>query len=87
MGEIKTGLPVSEWIAGLYDASGNRWMFEYVAGRSNIKIRPYGDPSWTNQIQLIDYDMRPDDVTDRWLEERARAWVTQRDADVAAGLI
>lgn len=81
------GLPVTNWVAGLYDANGYRWTFDYTVGRSNIKVRPFGAASWTNQIQLADYGMKPEDVTDRWLEERARAWIDQYDADVSLGNI
>ena len=50
-----------------------------------IRIKPWGSGpgEWTNQILLVGAEL--DNVTDTWLEARAREWLADRDKDVAAG--
>jgi hypothetical protein len=79
---------INPWRAVRPDAAGKQWFFKYDGG-SSIKIRPYGGRSgdWTYQIQLVDYNMTPSSVPKEWLAKRAAAWIEQRDADLAAGLV
>lgn len=74
--------------ATLTDAQGTRWRFHY-AGGSSIKTKPSGAPEghWSNSIDLGYYGMTPEDVTGEWFQERADAWITDYNADVAAGNI
>lgn len=76
---------IENWNTTLTDAQGERWHFNY-AGGSAVRIGPQG-VGWTNQVQLDDYGLKPADVTEEWLTERAAEWITNRDKDVAAGNI
>lgn len=82
------GMPVAAWTAGLFDAEGARWTFDYPGG-SSVRIKPQGSRpgDWTNTISLDYYDMTPGDVTNTWLETRAREWIADRNKDMAGGSI
>ncbi len=85
MTETPAGMPVVQWIAGLYDSRGDRWVFRYEKPWTVVKIGPAGSEH-TNVIMLDSYGLRPGDVTDKWLAERAHEWITDRDADIASGM-
>lgn len=77
---------IDNWNASLFDAQGGRWYFAYKGG-SFVRIRPWGTGDWTNTIQLDNYGLKPDTVTKQWLTARADEWITDYNADVAAGNI
>lgn len=69
------------------DADGQRWHFAY-AGGSYIKIRQEnGRPGdWEYNIGLDYYGLCADRITAAWFNDRAAEWITDRNADLAAGL-
>lgn len=77
---------IERWYLTLRDAQGNDWVFHYSGG-SFVRIKPWGEADWTNGIQLDYYALKPADVTEKWLNERAAEWIADRDKDVAAGTI
>lgn len=82
------GIPVAAWTATLRDSEGAFWTFDYTGG-SSVRIKPQAAPigHWTNTISLDYYALKPGDVTDAWLDDRACEWITDMDADIAAGNI
>lgn len=78
-----TDAPVLPWVRTF-----GAWVFAYTGG-SSVRIRPVGSEpdGWTNSIGLDSYGMKPDTITTAWLRARAREWVADYDADVAAGNI
>lgn len=75
---------VERWTTTLTDCEGIEWDFLY-AGSRYVRVGPSGDPSWTNSIQLNDYGLKPDTVTEKWLTKRAAEWIDDRNKDIAAG--
>ena len=78
-----TDAPVLPWVR-----SFGAWVFAYTGG-TTVRIRPEGTDvsGWTNLINLNDYHLTPATVTASWLRDRAREWVADHNADVAAGNI
>lgn len=68
----------------LTDSRGQRWHFYYNGGTS-IRIKPHGARDWTNQIGLLLYGPRPEDMTFEWLDKRAAQWITDYNEDIGKG--
>lgn len=78
-----TDAPVIPWVRTF-----GTWVFAYTGG-SSVRIRPEGSAvdGWTNTIGLDSYGLTPDTITVTWLRARAREWVADYNADMAAGNI
>lgn len=89
-GTRRQRLSAPVWAAKLSDDQGCQWHFDYVKGDFALRISPYAGRSVvaviTHVIPLAPGGRTPDDVTDAWLEERAEAWIAQRNADLASGM-
>lgn len=85
MTSTDTFTPERPFTTTLTDSRGDDWYFEY-RGRANIRIKPDGtDPGeWTNQIDLGNYDPRPE-ITTEWLDNRAAEWISDRNDDIKKG--
>lgn len=74
------------WTTDRDDSQGQNWTFTYTGG-TTIRIRPTEARDWTNTIDLNTDGIKPDQITLHWLDQRASAWINQRDTDIANDLI
>lgn len=97
MSDAEIYTPESPFLTGAIDNEGRAWRFAYW-GSDYIYIReaieedaavPTGARvnrnDWSHQINLADYDVKPDQVTREWLVERSAQWVIDRNDDLRKG--